>query len=74
MRDLVFCPKCETYGSNPELHVCVEYTGPACGFEGCTEPTVSGFYGAPGVGRSRSCKAGHQTGDEPYILTAADVI
>jgi hypothetical protein len=63
---------CGVYSFNAD-HVCVVYDGPPCQAQpGCAEPTVSGFYGAPGVGRFTECKAGHHVGTA-HILTPAAV-
>jgi hypothetical protein len=71
MPDLRQCPDCLTWGSNDD-HICVKYDGPPC--PTCGAGTVSGFYGAPASGRFTVCANGHDLGDPPHILTAADVI
>jgi hypothetical protein len=65
------CLSCHVLTFNGDNHVCTVYDGPAC--QVCGAGTVSGFYGAPGVGRFTTCKNGHGAeygmGDHPHILT-----
>lgn len=63
----VQCPDCLVVTYNGANHRCTVYDGPPC--QVCGAGTVSGFYGAPGVGRFATCANGHDTGDEPVILT-----
>jgi hypothetical protein len=50
----------------------VEYDGPTCETQGCSEPTVFVVVAAPGTGRGHTCKAGHFHGTSRE-LTIGDV-
>jgi hypothetical protein len=65
---------CGLFDHNAE-HVCGRdlYTGPLCDQEPwCLSPTVVAFYGAPGTGRTRTCRNGHSD-TPPRILTPEEV-